>query len=233
MANLKKYTLSGKESGEVSVNDLFFEASANHQMVKDYIVALRANLRQWSACTKGRSEVSHSTKKPHRQKGTGNARQGTLAAPQYKGGGIVFGPKPKFDQHVHINRKERRQAIHYLLVEKIKRERVLIVEDGVFSESFETPSTKSVMTFLKHHQIDRRPVLFVGEGRFEEFDVIGETIKISVYSDKHFNFKKSIQNVPRSKFAQAANVNGYDIMAAHTIVITESALAELMDVCCN
>ena len=78
-------------------------------MIKDYIVALRANKRQWSANTKGRTEVNHSNKKPWRQKGTGNARQGTFAAPQFKGGGVVFGPKPKFDQHVRINRQERRR----------------------------------------------------------------------------------------------------------------------------
>ena len=99
MPNLKKYNLAGQEVGEVTLEDSLTSANKNLQMIKDYLVAIRANARQWSANTKGRSEVNHTTKKPHPQKGTGNARQGSLAAPQYKGGGRVFGPKPKFDQH--------------------------------------------------------------------------------------------------------------------------------------
>lgn len=118
MATLKKYDLNGKVLGEVTIAEDLLNEPANSQMIKDYIVALRANKRQWSANTKGRSEVNHSTKKPHPQKGTGRARQGSLAAPQYKGGGRVFGPKPKFDQHVRINKKERRLAIRYLVAEK-------------------------------------------------------------------------------------------------------------------
>lgn len=230
MANLKKYSLSGKEAGEVSVDDRFLDVSAHHQMVKDYIVALRANLRQWSANTKGRSEVNHTTKKPYRQKGTGNARQGSLAAPQFKGGGVVFGPKPKFDQGIRINRKERRQAIHYLLAEKLKKGRVFFVEDAAFSAALSAPSTKSVVSFLKHHQVGRRPTLFVGEGSYEEVEIAGQKICINLPSDKHLLFKKSVRNVPRCAFVQAANLNGYDVMAAHAIVMTESAFAELMNV---
>ena len=120
MVKLKKYDIKGKHLGDVEVNEALVNAEANGQSIKDYIVALRANARQWSANTKGRSEVNHTTKKPHPQKGGGRARQGSLAAPQYKGGGRVFGPKPKFDQHVKINRKERQAAIRFLLSEKIK-----------------------------------------------------------------------------------------------------------------
>src|SRR5256885_151263 len=114
---LKKFSLDAKETGTVEVADALATAQVNSQLVKDYIVALRANARQWSANTKGRSEVNHSTKKPHAQKGGGRSRQGSLAAPQYKGGGRVFGPKPKFDQHVKINQKERRSAIRALIGE--------------------------------------------------------------------------------------------------------------------
>ena len=85
MATLKKYNLKGQETGHVEVDDRLVNAEANGQMIKDYIVALRANARQWSANTKTRSEVNHSTKKPHPQKGGGRARQGMLSAPQYKG----------------------------------------------------------------------------------------------------------------------------------------------------
>ena len=97
MANLKKYDINGKEIGKVEIDDSLLSATANVQLVKDYIIAIRENARQWSANTKGRSDVNCTGKKPHPQKGTGRARQGSLAAPQYKGGGVVFGPKPKFD----------------------------------------------------------------------------------------------------------------------------------------
>ena len=111
MAVVKKYNLSGNELGQIEIDDRLLQVSANPQMIKDYLVAYRANQRQWSASTKGRSEVSHSTQKPHPQKGTGKARQGSLVSPQYKGGGRVFGPKPKFDQCVKMNKKEKQAVI--------------------------------------------------------------------------------------------------------------------------
>lgn len=213
MANLKKYNLAGESVGEVSLDEKFFEVDAHSQMIKDYIVALRANARQWSANTKGRSEVNHSKKKPWKQKGTGNARQGSLAAPQFKGGGVVFGPKPKFNQHVRINRKERRLAIRQLLVNKMKNDELLLVEDRVFHGALAAPKTKSVASLLKSRSLYGRRVLFVGE-------CAGE-------ADRHHIFKKSARNLPRSAFVLAANMNGYDLMAAHSVIMTESALIEL------
>ncbi|WP_071170947.1 50S ribosomal protein L4, partial [Chlamydia psittaci] len=87
MVLLSKFDFSGEKTGEVEVSDSFFvQEEGGLQLVKDYLTAIRANKRQWSANTKNRSEVSHSTKKPFKQKGTGNARQGCLAAPQFRGG---------------------------------------------------------------------------------------------------------------------------------------------------
>lgn len=85
VSTLKKYNLQGEAVGNVDVDEAFFGVAAHSQSIKDYIVALRANKRQWSANTKGRTEINHSNKKPWRQKGTGNARQGSFAAPQFKG----------------------------------------------------------------------------------------------------------------------------------------------------
>lgn len=213
MVTLKKYNLSGEAVGEVNVDEAFLDVEAHGQMIKDYIVALRANKRQWSANTKGRTEINHSNKKPWRQKGTGNARQGTFAAPQFKGGGIVFGPKPKFDQHVRINRKERRLAVRQLLADKIKNNSLILVEDAVFNTALETPKTKAVVEFLKGRNIYGRPVLFVAE--------------CVENPDSRAPFKKSARNLPRSAFTLAPNVNGYDVMVAHNIVMSESALQEL------
>ncbi len=219
MVALKKFKLDGNEAGEVNVDDQFLEIEANSQMIKDYIVALRANARQWSANTKGRSEVNHTKKKPHKQKGTGNARQGSLAAPQYKGGGVVFGPKPKFDQHVRINRKERRLAIRNLLSEKIKSEGIVVVEDAAFNTTLQAPKTKAVADLLKSKKLAGRRVLFVGENQVEkEAEASSQSI-----------FKKSTHNIPRSAFILAECINGYDLLAARGIVMTESALSELIE----
>jgi large subunit ribosomal protein L4 len=232
VATLKKYNLTGKQTGECAVSAAISESKANSQSIKDYIVALRANARQWSASTKDRSEVNHTGKKPHRQKGLGRARQGSLASPQYKGGGRVHAPRPKFDQHVRINRKERRQAISALLAEKIQEKRVIVLEDPVL----EAPKTKTFAQFLKAAGLTGR-VLFVGEGAYLEMKAEIKTdkansgeenpIRISIPSDKHEITTMSLRNLPKTDFVLAMNMNGYDLLAAHSVVITESALKEI------
>ena len=222
MATLKKYNLAGKEVGSVDINDDLVNATANSQMVKDYIVALRNNARQWSANTKTRAEVSHSTKKPHPQKGGGRARQGSLAAPQYKGGGRVFTPRPKFDQHVRINKKERKAAIRFLLGEKIKDEKLMIIEDF----NLEAPQTKAVANFIKKIELTGR-TLFLGEGTYHELKADGEVKRISAPGTKHENFIKSMRNIQKIEFNLAPNVNGYDVIVARNIVMTQSAFDEL------
>lgn len=222
MATLKKYNLVGKEIGQVEVDDRLANAEANSQMIKDYIVALRANARQWSANTKTRAEVKHTTKKPHPQKGQGRARHGSLVGPQYRGGGRVFGPKPKFDQHVRINQKERRAAIRCLLAQKLKDNHVWVVEDM----NMDAPKTKTVTQFLKGLDIKGR-VLFLGEGAYTEVETEGKVQRVNVSSTKHVHFVKSMRNLPKTDFMLASNISGYDVMIARDIVLTESALQEL------
>ena len=163
MSSLKKYNLDGKEIGQVTVDKHLLDAEANSQMIKDYIVALRANARQWSASTKTRAEVKHTTKKSQPQKGQGRARHGSLVAPQYRGGGRAFGPRPKFDQNVKINQKEKKSAIRFLFAEKLKNNRVWVIDNM----NMDAPKTKSVVSLLKDLDIKGR-VLFLGEGTFAE-----------------------------------------------------------------
>jgi large subunit ribosomal protein L4 len=222
VAKLKKYNLAGKEIGQVAIDERLINAEANSQMIKDYIIALRANARQWSANTKTRSEVKHTTKKPHPQKGQGRARQGSLVAPQYRGGGRVFGPKPKFDQHVKINQKERKAAIRFLIAEKLKESRVWLIENT----DMDAPKTKAIAGFLKGLEIKGR-TLFLGEGAFAEVETEGKVQRVSVSSTKHDNFVKSMRNLPKADFMLASNISGYDVMIARDIVLTESALHEL------
>jgi large subunit ribosomal protein L4 len=228
VATLKKYNLKGQETGEVSVDERLVNAEANGQMIKDYIVALRANARQWSANTKTRSEVNHSTKKPHPQKGGGRARQGMLSAPQYKGGGRVFGPRPKFDQHVRINKKERKAAIRCLLAEKIAENRLHVISES----HMKAPKTKTVADFLETVGLIGSRVVFLGEAHYAEVKTEGETKRVTVSSDKHDNFIKSVRNIPRASFSLATNISGYDVLVAKDIFVTEQALAEITEWLC-
>lgn len=222
MATLKKYNLKGKEVGDVTIDDAIATAEANSQMIKDYIVAIRNNARQWSASTQGRSEVNHSNKKPHPQKGTGRARQGRLSSPQYKGGGVVFGPKPKFDQHVGINRKERRAAILALIAEKIRDNRLKVLD----SVAMDAPKTKAVAEFIQTCGLEGR-ILFLSEGNYQEVETEGKKQTVSVKSEGHRNFAKSIGNLGKVQHGLVKNASGYDLLIAKEVVMTEAALQEL------
>lgn len=223
MANMKKINLAGKDLGTVEVDEDFVKATANSQMVKDYIVALRNNARQWSASTKTRAEVAHTTKKPHPQKGQGRARQGSLVSPQYRGGGRVFTPRPKFDQHVSINRKERKAAVRALLAQKLRDNKVIIVDHF----DLKAPKTKTIADFIKKQELKGR-ILFLGEGKYEDKKTDEGKVRISAPTEKkHHNFSKSINNLQKTAFTLAANVNGYDLMLAQHVVMTQSAFDEL------
>jgi large subunit ribosomal protein L4 len=214
VALLKKYDLTGKEVGQVTVEDDVLTSTANSQMIKDYLVALRANARQWSANTKTRAEVCHSGKKPHPQKGTGRARQGYLGAPQYKGGGRVHAPRPKFDQHIRINKKERRAAIRHLLIEKILENKVHVLAFEPFTE----PKTKRMAEFIKNRQFEDNRVLFLSEGFFEQGASPTEKFEL---------FIKSLRNIPKLKFRQLPKVSGYDVVVNHELVVMDSAIDQL------
>ncbi len=220
MAALKKYNLAGSEVGQVAIEDELLQSKANSQMIKDYIVALRENARQWSAFTKSRAEVNHSGQKPHPQKGTGKARQGYLGAAQYKGGGRVHAPKPKFDQHIRINRKEKRAAIRHLIIEKIMDNRLHVLQ----CDEMKAPKTKSVAAFLKSRDLEGKKILFLGDclniGKKEEGQQESPTQKFEF-------FLKSISNIPHSDFMMLPNVSGYDVIAHQDLILMDTAIDQL------
>jgi large subunit ribosomal protein L4 len=220
VAALKKYNLAGQEIGQIDIDDEMLKSSANSQMIKDYIVALRENARQWSANTKSRAEVNHSGKKPHPQKGTGRARQGYLGAPQYKGGGRVHAPKPKFDQHVRINKKEKRAAIRHLIIEKILGNRLHVLQ----FEEMKTPKTKIVSAFLKSRELEGKKVLFLGDGLLMGTKEGGEPTSPT---QKFQTFVKSMRNIQGNGFMLIPNVSGYDIIVNHDLIVMETALDQL------
>ena len=221
MAVLKKYNLNGSVVGEMKIEDGMLESSVNAQLIKDYITAIRANARQWSASTKSRSEVSHSGQKPHPQKGTGRARQGYLGAPQYKGGGRVHSPRPKFDQHVRINRKEKQAAIRHLLIEKIANEKVHLLDVSSLNE----PKTKIMIDFLKAKGLDSKKVLFLADAALQ---ATPENDGILFASERHINVILSLRNIEKADFGYVPNVNGYDLALHQEIVVLDTACDELL-----
>ncbi|MBM3198739.1 MAG: 50S ribosomal protein L4 [Chlamydiae bacterium] len=249
MTVIKKYNLKGDEVGQMSIEGALLEKMANAQMVKDYLVAYRANQRQWSANTKGRAEVSHSKQKPHPQKGTGRARQGCLAAPQYKGGGVVFGPKPKFDQEVKVNKKERRAVIRGLLSEKLQAHNVHVLS----TEGLTEPKTKVMTSWLAKLGLQGKKVLFLGEDLHEALSSSFEETVVAAMTDleqgknveggshpaegavadsygklvqayEHRDaIIRSLRNIPKITFSLVPNINGYEVVLHQEIVILEGA----------
>jgi len=209
MATLKKYDISGKEMGSIQIDDEKLQVSAHSQSIKDYIVAIRNNARQWSANTKRRGEVNHTGRKPHPQKGQGRSRQGDLAAPHYKGGGVVWGPRPK-DIHTRINKKERRAAIGFLIAEKVKADCVRILH-GTMNE----PKTKVMAKFFDALSVRSRRILFLGSP--SQKDVPAQDY-----------IAKSMRNIPKHEFLPVSQVNGYVLARSQEIVILESALEEFI-----
>ncbi len=216
MATLKKYDLTGKEVGTVQVDDSLLEAKAHPQSVKDYIVALRKNARQWSASTKRRNEINRTGRKPHPQKGQGRSRQGDLAAPQYKGGGIVFGPKPKFDIHVRINKKERRAAIRSIIAEKIKANQVHVLH----KVDMKHPKTARMAEFFDKLEVTKRRILVLGESNA----AAGEM------KSPNENLVKSLRNIPKKEYSMVPQINGYELARCQDLVVLDSAMDEFLSI---
>jgi large subunit ribosomal protein L4 len=210
VATLKKFNFTGEEVGSHQIDDALLEVSAHSQSMKDYIVAIRNNARQRSANTKRRSEVNHTGKKPHSQKGQGRARQGDLAAPQYKGGAVVWGPRPR-DVHIRINKKERRSAIRFLLAEKIKENRVRVLQ----KEDVKEPKTKTMAHFLDTLALKERRVLLIGSA-------------VEAKDPSRMNLVKSLRNIPKKEYLPLSQVNGYELARAQEIVLHEPAMEELI-----
>lgn len=210
MAKFKTYDLEGNEAGEVELNDQYLQVTVKPQLVKEYIVALLANRRQWSASTKGRSEIAHSNKKPHPQKGTGNARQGTIKAPQYKGGATVFGPKPKFKQQVRLNRKEKKAVRRSLLAQKIVSGAVSFLKLADLGK----PQTKKMANCLSQIGLKGQKVLFLS-------DQDQETKK------EREGIFLSLRNIPKVNFMPAASMSGYDLLKHDKLLIAEGAISQI------
>ncbi len=203
---IKVLKIDGSDSGrEIELDDSIFAAEPNNFVMYEDVRSYLANQRKGTASTKGRSQVRGGGRKAYRQKGTGMARRGTIRSPLLKGGGTVFGPKPR-DYKVGLTKKMKSLARKSSLIYKARENAIIVVEDF----DFEQPKTKSMVEVLRSVQCDDKKVLLLTHGKND-----------SVY--------KSGKNIPRIEVLEANKPGTYHILNADVIVLQESAVKQLED----
>lgn len=201
MPNMVVLSQEGKELHEITLNPEVFGIEPNQQVIFDAIVMQRASQRQGTHDTKGRSEVRGGGRKPWRQKGTGRARQGSIRATQWRGGGIVFGPTPR-NYSYKLNKKVRRLALKSVLSEKVADSNMIVVD----AFKMEAPKTKTFLDVIKAINASNKTLFVVAPD--EDFE----------------NAFKSLRNIPTMMMLTADGINVYDIVNANKIVFTEAAV---------
>ncbi|MGM9882102.1 MAG: 50S ribosomal protein L4 [Bacilli bacterium] len=198
--------IKGEKVKDIKLEDNIFNVEPNDAVVKDAVVAAMAGARQGTAKTKTRSEVSGGGRKPYRQKGTGNARQGSIRATQYRHGGIVFGPVPR-DYSKKMNKKEKKLALKSALSYKVL-DKELIVVDTI---KFETNKTKEMLELLGSLNITNNKVL----------------VCVNELTD---NVCLAARNLANIKVVLPSEVNTYDLVSSDNLLIEEEALKTLEEV---
>ena len=205
MANVNVMDMAGNKVGTMELNDAIFGIEPNKDVMHAAVVNYLANQRQGTQSTLTRTEVSGGGRKPWRQKGTGNARQGSTRAPQWTHGGIALGPKPR-DYRYSLNKKVRRLALLSALSSKAQ-ENELIVLDKLTIDGF---STKTVVNMLKALEAD------------------GKTLILLESNEK--NLINSARNIPGVKTSLINTLNVYDILNCNRFVMVQGAAKQLEEV---
>lgn len=203
MTDFKVMNQNGKDSGTVALNEKVFGIEPNDSVVFEAIVRQRAGKRQGTSSVKNRSAVRGGGKKPWKQKGTGRARQGSIRSPQWRGGGIVFGPTPRSYAY-DMNRKARRLAIKSVLSEKLKNNDLIVVD----KLSFEAPKTKEFKSVLDNLKV---------EG------------KVLVVTDD-VNAKLSARNLDKVKVVPVNGLNVLDAVNYDKLILTQDAVKRIEEV---
>ena len=204
MANVTVYNMEGNEVGTMELNDAVFGVEINEHLVHLAVVRQLANNRQGTQKAKTRSEVRGGGRKPWRQKGTGHARQGSIRAPQWKGGGVVFAPTPR-DYSVKINKKEKQLAMKSVLTSKVNESKFIVLDELKLAEI----KTKQIKAVLDNLKVEK--ALIVTK---EKDDVV----------------VKSANNLPKVATTALNNINVYDILKYDTVVVTSEAVAAIEEV---
>lgn len=203
MVKTKLYKQDGAENGDIKLNDSIFGITPNNSVVFDAVVMQQASLRQGTHMTKNRSAVSGGGKKPWRQKGTGRARQGSIRAPQWRGGGIVNGPSPR-SYGYKLNKKVRRLAIKSVLSQKVLDNDIYVID----SFNLEIPNTKNFIKILESLNIINNKILFV----------VDENNNNAVLSSRNLSNVKSIYT---------DDINVLDVIDSEKLILTKTALLKL------
>ena len=204
MANVTVYNMEGNEVGTMELNDAVFGVEINEHLVHLAVVRQLANKRQGTQKAKTRSEVSGGGRKPWRQKGTGHARQGSIRAPQWTGGGVVFAPVPR-DYEVKMNKKERRAALKSALTSKVQDNKLVVVDSLTLAE-VKTKEMQKVLTNLK---AEKALIVTAGDDQ---------------------NVVLSARNIADVQTATVNTINVYDVMKHSTVVVTKDAVASIEEV---
>ncbi len=204
MANVALYNMEGKEVGTIELNDAVFGVEVNEHLVHMAVVQQLANNRQGTQKAKTRSEVSGGGRKPWRQKGTGHARQGSIRAPQWTGGGVVFAPVPR-DYSFKMNKKEKRAALKSALTGKVQDSKVIVVDEL----KFDAIKTKNFAEVMKNLNVNKGLV---------------------VLAQNDANVVLSAKNIPTVNTTLVSTINVYDVMKAGTVVLTKDAVDKIVEV---
>ncbi len=204
MANVAVYNMEGNEVGSMELSDAVFGAKISEHLVHMAVVQYLANKRQGTQKAKTRAEVRGGGRKPWKQKGTGHARQGSIRAPQWKGGGVVFAPTPR-DYSFKMNKKEKRAALKSVLTSKVNDSKFIVLDELKLDEI----KTKRFVEILNNLKVQKALV---------------------VLNDTDQNVILSARNVPKVKTAQTNTINVYDILKYDTVVITKDAVATIEEV---
>lgn len=193
---------NGKEQGQLEVTFPLVEGGRGTQAVHDVVVAYRANQRMGTACTKTMGDVAGSGKKPWRQKGTGRARAGSFASPLWRGGGVVFGPKPR-DFGKKVSQKTKQLALRKALTERIKAGDVLVVDDF----NLDSPKTKGFTAVLS------------------KLEVKGTALLIAPALDQ--NLRLASRNLAKVEVTTPDSLNTYQVLRSDKLLFTRSAFEKL------
>ncbi|WP_203334930.1 50S ribosomal protein L4 [Planococcus beigongshangi] len=196
---------TGSQVGDIELNDYVFGIEPNEAVLFEAVIAQRASLRQGNHKVKNRSEVAGGGKKPWRQKGTGRARQGSIRSPQWRGGGIVFGPTPRSYSY-KLPKKVRRLAMRSALSSTVVNENLMVLE-GL---TFDAPKTKSFLQLQNDLSLGKK-VLFVTE-------------------DVNENLALSARNIQGMTVITATGINVLDLLGHDKVVMTKAAVEKIEEV---
>ena len=196
----------GEKVKDIKLEDNIFNIEPNDAVIKDAVVAAMAGARQGTAKVKTRSEVAGGGRKPYRQKGTGNARQGSIRAPHYRHGGIVFGPVPR-DYSKKMNKKEKKLALKSALSYKVLDKELVVVS----TIEFETNKTKEMVNLLEGLNLTNHKVL----------------VCVKELTD---NVCLAARNLANVKVVLPSEINTFDLISSDNLLIEEEALTMLEEV---